>query len=143
MTVGNVMYWLGGRTVLGASVRSELAFAHAVAQGLPTRAVDAMVKYGALTQEEVERFIVKPRTLAYRRKHKEPLSTEESDRLARAARLTAFAVETFQNEETAARWMRRPNRALDTATPLELIATSDGARLVEEVLGRVAHGLFS
>ena len=143
MTVGSVIRWLGGRTVFRKAVRSELEFARAVAQGLPTAAVDSMVERGALTAEEVERFIVKRRTLAYRRKRKEPLSADESDRLARAARLTALAVETFRDAEIAARWMRRPNRALGAATPLELVGTSEGARLVEDVLERVAHGMFS
>jgi putative toxin-antitoxin system antitoxin component (TIGR02293 family) len=44
------------------------------------------------------------------------------------------------DDETARRWLRRPNRALGGRTPLESLDTELGARLVENVLGRIAYG---
>jgi putative toxin-antitoxin system antitoxin component (TIGR02293 family) len=61
----------------------------------------------------------------------------------RIARIAAVAEETFQNAEKAAAWLRRPNRALGDHKPLDLLITSTGARLVEDVLGRIATGVFS
>lgn len=143
MTVTDWIDWLGGPKVLHARVRSELDLVRIVRRGLPLDSISAMVKRGALDQKEVELYIIPRRTLAHRRKRQQPLSPEESDRLARAARLFALAVETFQNDDKAQRWMRRPNRALGGAVPMELLTTSSGARLVEDVLGRIAHGVFS
>jgi putative toxin-antitoxin system antitoxin component (TIGR02293 family) len=143
MTVADVVEWLGGRKVLRTEVRSELELVRAVQEGLPTASIAAMVERGALDPQEVERFIIPRRTLAHRRKRRQPLSPEESDRLARAAHLLALATETFGDQEKAARWMRRPNRALRGAVPIELLTTSGGARLVEDVLERIAHGVFS
>ena len=39
--------------------------------------------------------------------------------------------------------LRRPNAALQGATPLSLLRTGSGAELVEQVLGRIAYGVFS
>jgi putative toxin-antitoxin system antitoxin component (TIGR02293 family) len=47
------------------------------------------------------------------------------------------------NQETATRWLKRPNRALGGAAPLDLIDTELGARSVENVLGRIAYGSVS
>jgi putative toxin-antitoxin system antitoxin component (TIGR02293 family) len=55
----------------------------------------------------------------------------------------AKARETLQNVEKAERWLRSSNRALGGRTPMETLQTESGARLVENVLGRIAHGVYS
>ena len=62
---------------------------------------------------------------------------------ARLARVTRAAIETFGDAERADGWLRRPNRALSGDVPMDLLDNDDGARRVELVLGRLAHGLFS
>lgn len=143
VAIANVIDWLGGPKLFRSPVKSELELAKIVGKGLPIGSISAMVQRGALEQDEVERYIIPKRTLAYRRKHHQALSTEESDRLARTARIVALAAEVFRDDEKAARWMRKHNRALGGEIPLELIATSNGARLVEDVLQRIVHGVFS
>jgi putative toxin-antitoxin system antitoxin component (TIGR02293 family) len=53
----------------------------------------------------------------------------------------AFAV--FETEDTAATWLRRPNRALNGEVAIQLLATDLGAREVETILGRTEHGIVS
>ena len=143
MTVADVVEVLGGPEVVRADGDSELEFVNAVRGGLPMSAVDAVLDDGTLSSAEVEQLVIPRRTLAHRRKLGQRLSREESDRLSRVARVVASANETFQDRAAAARWLRHPNRALGGARPLDLLETGDGARLVEDVLGRIAHGLFS
>jgi putative toxin-antitoxin system antitoxin component (TIGR02293 family) len=143
VTAADVAEWLGGVKTLHLQVRSELDLIKAVQEGLPTGSISAVVKRGGLEQREVEQYIIPRRTLAHRRKRREPLSREESDRLARAARLLTLANETFGDEHKAKGWIRRPNRSLGGAVPLDLVTTSAGARLVEDILGRIAHGVYS
>jgi putative toxin-antitoxin system antitoxin component (TIGR02293 family) len=45
--------------------------------------------------------------------------------------------------DKAARWLHTENRALGGQTPLALLDTDLGTRQVEEVLGRIEHGVFS
>ena len=82
------------------------------------------------------------RTLAYRRKHRQRLSVDESDRLARVARVTNRAESTFGTAELAAVWLRQPNRALGKRAPLDLLVTGEGALIVESVLVRIDDGVF-
>lgn len=76
------------------------------------------------------------------RAHDQDLPDDESDRLARIARVNAVALEQFGSVEKASRWLRKPNRALGGRAPLDLLATGEGARIVEETVMRIAHGLF-
>lgn len=141
--VADLVELLGGPKVVRGGVSSELDLAKAVADGLPTGSVKSVVEHGVLSTAEIERYVVPRRTLAHRRKRREPLSPDESDRLARIARVAALANETFQDVEKARAWLRRPNRALRGQIPLDLLVTSTGARLVEDLLGRIATGVFS
>jgi uncharacterized protein (DUF2384 family) len=58
------------------------------------------------------------------------------------ARVSAEADEAFRNRDKAYRWLRKRNRVLDGAVPLELLKTSAGADLVREELVRIQHGIY-
>lgn len=80
-----------------------------------------------------------PRSLQ-RRRGQGRLARHESDRVYRLARIIALAKHYLGSQETAERWLKRPNRAFGGNTPLELTDTELGARAVENVLGRIARG---
>lgn len=69
------------------------------------------------------------------------LTTEQSDRLIRAARVIAEVEETLGSEQKAAKWLRRPTTALSGEKPIDLLNTTEGASQVETLLGRINHGL--
>ena len=139
MTVAELASVLG---VGGSGIQSELDLLEAVARGLPAVAVDAVVHSGILSADEADRLVIGRRALAARKARGQDLTRDESDRLARIARVNAVALEQFGSAEKASRWLRKPNRALGGRVPLELLATGEGARVVEETVMRIAHGLF-
>ncbi len=132
--------WLRG----GREAWSELELARLIAQGIPTSLLAEVVDQGMLSREEVTRLILPRRTLAYRKRRRENLSPDESDRLARVLHLHAIALETFDGDgEKVSTWLRAPNRALSGEVPLAMVVTSTGARLVEDALLRIEHGVFT
>jgi putative toxin-antitoxin system antitoxin component (TIGR02293 family) len=126
-----------------AEIRSDLDWVKAVQSGLPVASVDTAIDELGFSPNEIDTLVLPRRTLAARRAKQQSLTRDESVRLARIARVALTAVETFGDSTKANRWLRRPNRALRNNTPLSLLDTDDGARLVEVVLGRIAYGLFS
>jgi putative toxin-antitoxin system antitoxin component (TIGR02293 family) len=139
----DIARWLGGKKLLKSEIRSDFDFVRLVQDGLPTAVLEALVRRGELTAQEVEKYIIPRRTLAHRKRRRQPLSREESDKLARVARIFAVALDTFQDRQKAAAWMRRPNRELQGAAPVQLLDTDSGARVLEQTLERIAHGIFS
>jgi putative toxin-antitoxin system antitoxin component (TIGR02293 family) len=101
-----------------------------------------MERFG-LNREEISSALdLPPRTLA-RRKQERRLRRDESDRLFRLVRIASQASEVLGGEGKAGRWLHTPNRALGGKPPLELLDTDLGSRQVEEVLGRIEHGVYS
>jgi putative toxin-antitoxin system antitoxin component (TIGR02293 family) len=56
--------------------------------------------------------------------------------------ITARAIEVFGTREKALRWLKTPVRTLDDNTPLSLLGSPDGITRVEDVLGRIEHGVW-
>lgn len=143
----SALEWMGGPGVLSEvlprPVRSDLEWVRAVEEGLPTEAVEAAIERGVLSWSDVQELVLPRRTFSHRKARSNRLTPEESDRLLRLLRAIAKAKDTFQDEEKARRWLRKPNRALGGAVPFEMLKTASGARLVEQVLGRIAHGVYS
>jgi len=83
------------------------------------------------------------RATLHRRKLEGRLGREQSDRVVRFARLMGKAVEVFQTEEDARRWLTSPQVGLGGAMPLDYAETEVGAREVEDLLGRIEYGVYS
>lgn len=142
MTTYDVAEMLGGGQVfVGRVIRSDLDLVEAVRDGLPMAAVVALIRKSALSVEEVERLVFGKGAAG--RTGADKLTPDESDRLARVARITTLATETFCDPELAASWLRTPNRALGGAVPIALLASGEGGRIVEETLVQLAHGIFA
>ncbi len=132
---------LGGAAVLGGEIRSETDLIKRVEEGFSPEAIQHLMRLGDLSEAEMGQIIPR-RTLAHL-KTRERLSPEQSDRLVRAADVFSLAHTTFGDREKANGWMRDPNRALGGKTPLSLLRTGSGARLIEQILTRIGYGVYS
>jgi len=83
------------------------------------------------------------RATLHRRKATGRLTTGESDKVVRFARLLGQAVHLFGGVEDARRWLKSPQRGLGGAVPLDYAQTEAGAREVENLLGRIDYGVYS
>ena len=127
--------------LLGVSrLSSDQDLLRLVENRVPTDAVESL-KQAGLTDDEIHALIAPRRTLTHRRTRREPLSREESDRAVRLARIAALAEQVFGEPARAWPWLRAAKRQFRGRSPLQLMVTEAGARLVEELLYRVDEGL--
>jgi putative toxin-antitoxin system antitoxin component (TIGR02293 family) len=130
---------LGGK--LGVTrIRSDRDLASLVERRLPAATIQSLVR-GGLSDAEAYQLIVPRRTLAHRVARHQPLSREESDKAVRVARITALAEQVFGDPERAWRWLRKPKTRFEGKTPIEMLATEAGARLVEEMAAQIDDGM--
>jgi len=134
---------LGGRTAGRSRVRDLKSLRAYLQKGLPYASVVALTKTYQIDVKRLAAVLAIPERTLARRKQEKRLRPDESDRVFRVARIGALAEEAFGDREKAVRWLHRPNRALGNAVPLHHIDTELGAREVEDVLGRIAHGVYS
>jgi len=127
---------LGGEAALGRTLTTEAELRSAIREGFPKEVVDSVMDSAGLTLKDLSRSLnLSPRSLQ-RRGQQGRLARHESDRVYRLARMVELARHYIGDKDSAARWLKRPNRALGGSVPLELMDTEPGARAVENVLGR-------
>jgi putative toxin-antitoxin system antitoxin component (TIGR02293 family) len=101
-------------------------------------------RLGALGLEraEIDEMIIPTRTLQHRRTRREKLTVEESDRVLRVVRVLSFAESVYSTRERALNWLRTPTARLQNRSPLSLLKTDTGSRIVEELLTQIDEGMF-
>ncbi len=132
---------LGGTDVLGRPVGSATELAEFVRAGLPFAALQAVMRGYDLSREVVCTVLRLSQRNFPRRKQRGRLSPDESDRLYRLARVLAHANRVFEDPAESADWIRSPNGALGLQPPLTLLDTDIGVQQVDQVLGRIEHGI--
>ena len=113
-----------------------------VRQGLRYSAFERFRRNTALSQQILADVAAIPERTLARRREAGRLEPDESDRLVRASRVVARALELFEGDTDAARvWLTKPRRALGDHTPLDFARTDAGAIEVENLIGRLEHGV--
>jgi putative toxin-antitoxin system antitoxin component (TIGR02293 family) len=144
LELASISQVLGGRKVLGKTLKKPDDLARLVRSGLPAGSVSVMAGKLKIGSSVLSRKLGIPqRTLTRRLSQASHLTPAESDRIVRMARVLAHAIEMIGGEEPAVEWLRTPNRALGGEKPLDQLDTDMGARMVEDVLGRIAYGVYS
>jgi len=114
-----------------------------VERGLPISRLEEFSAYSGFPLKILLEVVIPARTLKHRRQRNEPLSMDESDRLARVARLYQLGVKVFGNPDKARRWLSKPKERFDGRTPLTMMRTSLGGSGVEEMLYQIDEGMFA
>lgn len=132
---------LGGARVVGRGVRSLGDLADRVREGLPFSALVAVIEQYGISRDSLCRILHLSSRNFLRRKEQKKLSPDESDRLYRLARVLAHANRVFEDPDDSADWVQSPNAALGKQDPLSLLDTDIGVQQVDQVLGRIEHGI--
>jgi putative toxin-antitoxin system antitoxin component (TIGR02293 family) len=131
-------------SLLGLKTIDPVNILQAVERGLGFRTLERFQRNFSLSLTQLTQLIQIPPTTLIRRRQTGRLTPEESDRLMRAARLFAKALELFEGDHVAARkWLSTPQTALGGVRPLEVSKTEVGAREVESLIDRLEHGVIS
>ena len=130
--------------VLGVEADDRMRVIDAVERGFESSAVGRLATTFDISEGDVlEAVDISRSTFSRRKKRQERLTTSESDRLYRVIRLFGRAVEVLGSEPDAQQWMRTSKRALGGGSPLIMARTDAGAQEVEDLLGRIEHGIPS
>ena len=133
-----------GVRALGLDGQDSPDIIRLVQAGFPFSRLARFQKVTALPWDRMGRFVaIRQRTLT-RRQSDGRLRPDESDRVWRAAVVFDVAVDLFEGDTAAAtRWLLAPQVGLGGAIPLEIASTDVGAREIENLIGRLEHGVFA
>ena len=129
----------------GAPLAAGMLHLDAVSSGLPMAALEQLCRQLAPDDRTFKYRFVSKATYARRMAAAPPgmatLSKSESERLARMINLWSLAVDAWGSETSARRFLREPHMLLRGRAGLDVALDSEqGARMVEDILGRLIHG---
>jgi putative toxin-antitoxin system antitoxin component (TIGR02293 family) len=111
--------------------------------GLPISELHELQGCLDVPMERLAQILGISKATLHRRRDEGRLDAFESDRVVRFARLLGRAVEVLESEEAARQWLASPQIGLGGETPLVYAESEVGAREVEDLLGRIEHGVYS
>ncbi len=112
----------------------------AIAQGLPRSALDHVLGYLAGNKNVKRLDLIGKVTSLATYKRRKILHPDESEKVARVARVIAYARHVWGDDDAAREFLTTPHAMLAGAIPIELAFSELGALRVEHVLSGILHG---
>jgi len=116
-----------------------------VRTGAPVTVIFQLGRTYDTSQQDLSKFLsIAPSTLGRRKKGGDLLSSAETDRAVRYARLHKLTNDMMRGDSEAAnRWLKSPKKLFGGESPMERATSEAGASEVEQLIGRIRHGVFS
>jgi len=114
-----------------------------IEQGVSISLLEEFSAYSGFAMKDLLEVVIPARTLKHRRQRQEPLNLDESDRLARVARIYELAVKVYADRDDAKRWLGGQKRRFDGKTALSMLRTEAGERAVQDFLIQIDEGYFA
>ncbi|MSU23034.1 MAG: DUF2384 domain-containing protein [Opitutus sp.] len=113
-----------------------------VEEGLPVADLVDFGREAGFTIDELAKLVhIPPRTYARRVASRARLSLPEGERAVRVMRLYDLAKQLFVTHENTRQWLNTRLPAFGDRTALDIARTEPGARAVEDLIGRIEHGI--
>jgi len=114
----------------------------AVREGLDLRWFDRLTALFGTTATAFAAIVgIDARTLS-RRRREGKLTTKESNALYHLLVLYEHALDVLGDAEMVRSWFHTPSPAFADLMPLKLLDTTPGIKEVDNLLGRIEHGVF-
>lgn len=129
---------------LGLTATGTDQLVRQIETGLPFKCLKSLAVSSGLSIALIASTIGIPERTLARRKAAGRFAPDESERLLRISTVFEKAVGLFDGDiNGAVTWLTTPQRILGNRTPLAYARTEPGARQVEDLIGRLEHGVFS
>ena len=139
----SLRYRLRGST-LGLTAANPAELIQQLERGFSFRTLQTFESRSGLAMSRLAATIGIPERTLARRRVSRRLTPDESERLLRISAIFEDAVDLFEGDVAAAvNWLTTPRKALGDRAPLAYARTEPGAREVENLIGRLEHGIFS
>jgi len=131
-------------TALGLTAANPAELIRQLERGFSFKTLQTLESRSGVALSQLATVIGIPERTLARRRVSRRLTPDESERLLRVSSVFEAAVDLFEGDAAAAvNWLKTPRKALGDRTPLVYARTEPGAREVEDLIGRLEHGIFS
>jgi putative toxin-antitoxin system antitoxin component (TIGR02293 family) len=114
-----------------------------IERGVPLSALEEFSAYSGIAVKDMLEVVIPARTLKHRRQRQESLNLDESDRLARVAKIYELAVKVYGDRDDGRKWLSGKKSRFDGKTALEMLRTETGEQAVRDFLIQIDEGMFA
>jgi len=111
--------------------------------GLPKAGVDTFLEKTSVDREKLSQVLHISTRQLNRYKPEQRLSPEQSNFLYEVTRVYTRALDILGDKATAEHWLEREQLALGNHSPLQMLDTTEGVRLVDDLLSQIEYGFYS
>jgi putative toxin-antitoxin system antitoxin component (TIGR02293 family) len=133
-----------GKKYVSTNVESPFDFIHIANKGINVAVVKNFRVYFNLPRNITANMLNVSEPTLYRwTKANKDLDRNFSIKLFELADLFLYGIEVFGDKENFFKWLNLPNTALGGLEPQELVEIPGGISKVNDILGRIEHGVYS
>lgn len=142
MTAVTIANRLGGKSILGKSVRSEADLMSLIEQGVPKATIRYLADSLGIEPKELMAYLPVTSRNLQRYQEEDRLSEIVSDHIVALAELFEHGEEVL-GKEYFRDWLHGAILALGNRRPVEFLKTHKGIGIIDRELGRIEHGIFA
>ncbi len=122
---------------------SEMTLVDLARKGISKKSLLKIADVGSISVKQLADLLPVSLRTIQRYDNDDLLSPEISSHALSIAEVLAKGLEIFDHKKQLQRWLHTPSVAFRMQTPLSLLDTSFGARMVIDELGRLEHGVYA
>lgn len=125
------------------SSSSEMNLVERARSGIQKKTLHKISELSGLSLKELSKLLPVSLRTIQRYNEEDLLEPSVSERALMITEVLAHGQRVFQSTDKLRHWLHTPSLALGNKTPLSLLDTSFGARMVTDLLGRIEYGVYS
>lgn len=134
---------LGGADSLVEEPSSALDYVALSRKGLQKKALATLASVMSIPMKEMAELLNLSYKTLGRKRNEDTMDSLSSSLAIEMAQLVARGLSVFGDQDRLQRWLQRPNHALSGQTPLSLLNSPTGIRLVGSILTRIEEGILT
>ena len=133
-----------GKKYIKEDIESPFDYIIIASKGIEADVLKNFINYFNVSQETTASLLNISSPTIYRWiKGNKKLDMVYSVKLFEIAELFIYGSRVFESEENFFKWLRLPNTALGGMEPMKLLELPGGVSKVNDIIGRIEHGIFS
>ena len=114
-----------------------------IRHGLPYYTVDNIIDRTCVSRKDLSNILHISVRQMNRYQPDDLLSAEQSGFVYEFSRIYVRGLDIFGDKETFEKWVQRPQMALGMQTPVSLLDTAEGFRIINDLLSQIEYGFYS
>lgn len=134
---------LGGGNSLVEEPASALDYVTLSRQGLQKKALATLAAVMSIPMKEMAELLNLSYKTLGRKRNEDTMDSLSSSLAIEMAQVVARGLSVFGDQDRLRSWLQRPNQALKGQSPLKLMDSPTGIRLVASILTRIEEGILT